>query len=98
MAKRRANIASAFTSTSALCAAMKIDMEVKENRDNHVRRSKCISIFDFSFNFNCFSDSDCLFLFRFRKRDVLREVTAIAWPEKSISSVAQKQQKHLTVA
>jgi nuclease HARBI1 len=90
MAKRRANIASAFTSTSALCAAMKMHMEVKENRDNHVRRSKCVSTSDFSFNFNCFSDSDCLSLFRFRKSDVLRMVKAIAWPEYRIGSTRNR--------
>jgi hypothetical protein len=90
MAKRRANIASAFSSTSALCAAMKMYMEVKENRDNHVRRSKCVSISDFSFNFNSFSDSDCLSLFRFRKSDVLRKVTAISWPEYRISSTRNR--------
>jgi hypothetical protein len=54
MAKRRANIASAFTSTSAFCAAMKMYMEVKQNRDNHVRRCKCVSISDLSFNLTAF--------------------------------------------
>jgi hypothetical protein len=86
MAKSRANIASGFTSTSALCAAMKLCTEVKEKRDNHIRCSKCILISDFSFNFNRFSDSCCLSLFRLRRSDVLRMVTAIAWPEFRISS------------
>jgi hypothetical protein len=69
MAKSRTNIASVFTSTSALCAAMKLYTEVKEKGENHMRRSKCVLISDFSFNFNRFSDSGCLSFFRFRRTE-----------------------------
>ena len=33
-----------------------------------------------------FSDLECLYLFRFQNIDVLRMVTAIAWPENRIRS------------
>jgi hypothetical protein len=73
MAKRRANIDSAFASTSAICAVMTLYTKAKENRDNHIRRSKRLSISDFSFNFNGLSESYSLSLFRFRKGDVLKK-------------------------
>jgi hypothetical protein len=47
MAKRRVNIDSAFASTSAICAVMTLYTKAKENRDNHIRRSKRLSISDF---------------------------------------------------
>jgi hypothetical protein len=71
MAKRRADICSAFSSTTALI----------ENQAKHLNRSKRVSISDFSFNFNGLSESDCLSFFRFRKGDALIMMTAIAWPE-----------------
>jgi nuclease HARBI1 len=86
MAKRRANIDSAFASTSAMCAVMTLYTKAKENRNNHIQRSKRLSISDFSFNFNGFSESDSLSLFRFRKDDVLRMMTAIAWPAHRFAS------------
>jgi hypothetical protein len=60
MAKRRANTDSAFASTSAMCAVMTQYTKARENRDNHIQRTRRLSISDFSFNLNGFSESDSL--------------------------------------
>jgi hypothetical protein len=54
MAKRRANIDSAFASTSAICAVMMPYTKAKENRDNHIRRSKLLSISEFQSTLTAF--------------------------------------------
>jgi hypothetical protein len=86
MSKRRANVGSAFSSTSALYSVMILYAKERENYTKHLTRSKRLSISDFSFNFNRLSDSDCLSLFRFCKCDVLKMVTAISWPEHIFAS------------
>ena len=71
---------SAATSTHSIATIGSRMMREERERGFHLARSNRIGMSQFTFNFNRFSESEALLYFRFKKSDVIKVITAVAWP------------------